>query len=172
MNLHHSVFKYFIAVSISVFLLSSAADAMQPRAGGLIGMNQNSNSFGALGDVDRTARQLRWLDLSDDQRQRLWAIADSYRNELREQRNALSDGQGAIQGMLISESYDPVQLSALADNQGNIVSRMIEQHAQMAREMASVLTTEQAELLLEQTQLRSIKRGQNDQLNTSGSIVQ
>jgi len=172
MNLYYSVFKYFIVVSVSALLLSNAAHAMQSRGDGLIGINQNSNSFGALGDVDRTARQLRWLGLSDDQRQQLWAIADSYRSELREQRDALSDGHTAIQEMLISENYDPVQLSALADSQGNIVARMIEQHAQMTREMASVLTAEQATLLLEQIQSRSIKSGQNDRLNTSDSIAQ
>ena len=126
MNLHHSLFKYFIAASISALLLSSAAQAMQPRGGGFIGMIQNSTSFGSLGDVDRTARQFRLLDLSDDQRQQLWTIADSFRVELREQQDALSDGHGAIQEMLISGNYDPVRLSALADNQGNIVARMIE----------------------------------------------
>ena len=71
--------------------------------------------------------------------------------------------------MLVSDGYDPVQLSALADNQGNFVARMIEQHAEMVRQMGSVLTAEQGALLLEQIQLRSIKRGQNysDRFNTS-----
>ncbi len=172
MSLHHSLFKYFIAISISVLLLSSAAHAMQPRGGGFIGMNQNNNSFGSLGDVDRTARQFRLLDLSDDQRQQLWGIADSYRSELREQQDALSDGHVAIQEVLSAESYDPVQLSALADNQGNIVARMIEQHAEMVREMGSVLTAEQAALFLEQIQSRSKNRGQSGRFNTSGDIAQ
>ncbi len=172
MSLHHSLFKYFIAVSISVLLLSSAAHAMQPRGGGFIGMNQNNNSFGSLGDVDRTARQFRLLDLSEDQRQQLWAIADSYRSELREQQDALSDGHVAIQEVLSAESYDPVQLSALADNQGNIVARMIEQHAEMVREMGSVLTSEQAALFLEQIQSRSKNRGQSGRFNTSGNVAQ
>ena len=172
MSLHHSLFKYFIAVSISVLLLSSAAHAMQPRGGGFIGMNQNNNAFGSLGDVDRTARQFRLLDLSEDQRQQLWVIADSYRSELREQQDALSDGHVAIQGVLSAESYDPVQLSALADNQGNIVASMIEQHAEMVREMGSVLTSEQAALFLEQIQSRSKNRGQSGRFNTSGNAAQ
>lgn len=170
MNLHHSLFKYFIATSISVLLLSTAAHAMQPRGGGFIGMNQGNNSFGSLGDVDRTARQFRLLDLSDDQRQQLWAIADSYRTELREQQDALSDGHGAIQALLISESYDPVQLSALADNQGNIVARMIEQHAEMVRQMGTVLTAEQVALFVEQVQSRSTNRSQNGRFGRSNTI--
>jgi len=169
MNLHHSLFKYFIAISISILLLSSAAHAMQPRGGGFIGMNQSNNSFGLLGDVDRTTRQFRFLDLSDDQRQQLWAIADSYRTELREQQDALSDGHGAIQELLISVSYDPVQLSALADNQGNIVARMIEQHAEMVRQMGSVLSAEQVALFVEQIQSRSINRSQNGRFGRSNA---
>ena len=123
-------------------------------------MHQNNNAFGSLGNVDRTTRQFRWLDLSDDQRQQLWTIADSYRTELREQQDALSDGHVAIQEMMISESYDPAQLSALAENQGDIVARMIEQHVAMVRQMGSVLTAEQATLIMEQMQSRSKNRSQ------------
>ncbi len=175
MNLHHSLFKYFIAISITVLLISSAAHAMQPRGGGFIGMNQSNNSFGSLGDVDRTARQFRLLDLSDEQRQQLWAIADSFRTELREQQDALSDGHSAIQALLISENYDPVQLSALADSQGNIVARMIEQHAEMVRQMGTVLSDEQLALFVEQIQSRSTNRGQNgrfSRFNTNDSAAQ
>ena len=169
MSLHHSLFKYFIAISISVLLLSSAAHAMQPKGGGFIGMNQNNNVFGSLGNVDRTTRQFRRLDLSDDQRQQLWAIADSYRTELREQQDALSDGHGAIQEMIISESYDPILLSTLAENQGDIVARMIEQHAEMVRQMGSVLSAEQIALFVEQIQSRSTKRSQNGRFGRSNT---
>ncbi len=170
MNLHHSISKYFIAIFITALLLSSATHAMQPMGGGFIGMNQNNNSFGSFSDVDRTARQFRILSLSDDQRQQLWAIADRFRVELREQQDALSDGHGAIQEMLISESYDSVQLSVLADNQGDIVARMIEQHAEMVRQMGSVLTPEQAELFVEQIQSRSKNHGRSGRFNKGGSI--
>ena len=159
MKMHHTLFKYFIAASISVLLLSSVAHATQPRGGGFIGMNQNSHFLGALGDVDRTARQFGSVDISDDQRQQLWAIADSFRAELREQQDASRDGHRAILELLVSDGYDPVQLSRLADNQGNFVARMIEQHAEMVRQMGSVLTAEQGALLLEQIQSSSIKRG-------------
>ncbi len=168
MNLHYSVSKYFIVASITVLLLSGAAHAMQPRGSGFIGMNQSNHSFGSFGDVDRTARQFRILGLSDDQRQQLWAIADSFRSELREQQDALGDGHKAIREMLVSESYDPVQLSALADKQGDIVASMIEQHAEMVRQMGSVLTSEQVTLFLENIQSRP-KRGR---LNTNDSVTQ
>jgi len=170
MNLHYSVSKYFIVASISILLLSSAAHAMQPRGSGFIGMNQSSNSFGSFGDVDRTARQFRSLGLSDDQRQQLWAIADSFRSELREQQDALGDGHEAIREMLVSESYDAVQLSALANKQGDIIASMIEQHAEMVRQMGSVLTSEQVTLFLENIQSRPKNRSKNGRFNTNGSV--
>ena len=168
MNVNYSNFKQSIAVFFTALLLSSAAHAMHPTGGGFIGMNQ-SNNFGSLGNVDRTTRQFRKLDLSDDQRQQLWAIADSYRTELRELQDALSDGHGAIQEIIISESYDSVQLSVLADNQGNIVTRMIEQHAEMVRQMGSILSAEQIALFVEQIQSRSTNRRQNGRLGRSNT---
>lgn len=171
MNINFSSFIQSIAVSFMTLLLSSAM-AMQPTGGGLIEMHHSNNAFGLLGNVDRTARQFRRLDLSDDQRQQLWAIADSFRTELREQQDALSDGHGAIREMIISESYDSVQLSALAENQGDIVARMIEQHATMVRQMISVLTAEQAALMIEQMQSRSKNRSQLGQFNTNTNVTQ
>ena len=169
MSINYSNFKQSIAVFFTALLLSSAAHAMQPIGGGFIGMHQNNNAFGSLGNVDRTTRQFRWLDLSDDQRQQLWTIADSYRTELREQQDALSDGHVAIQEMMISESYDSAQLSALAENQGDIVAQMIEQHVAMVRQMGSVLSAEQIALFVEQIQSRSTNRRQNGRLGRSNT---
>ena len=171
MSVNYSNFKQSIAIFFTALLLSSAAHAMQPTGGGFIGMHQNNNAFGSLGNVDRTTRQFRRLDLSDDQRQQLWTIADSFRTELREQQDALSDGHEAIQEMIISESFDSVQLSSLAENQGDIIARMIEQHAAMVRQMGSVLTTEQATLIMEQMQSRSENRSQLGRFNTSTNVA-
>ncbi|MGA7181118.1 MAG: Spy/CpxP family protein refolding chaperone [Thiobacillaceae bacterium] len=97
------------------------------------------------------------LNLTQEQRQSLYAIKHKYRPEQRDLRQLLSDNRKALAKM---DASDP-KLQELAEAQGTTVTDMIILRKKMRAEMEAVLTEDQRKTLHEMFERRRHHRGWN-----------
>jgi periplasmic protein CpxP/Spy len=97
------------------------------------------------------AMQLHGLDLSDVQRDKVFAIMHEQAPKLHEQMGRMHKAQAALREMALSGKLDDARANALSQDIGSAASAMALLHARADVQVAAVLTPEQRKRLAEQT---------------------
>ena len=97
-----------------------------------------SGRHGGQGD-----RFLRGLDLSDQQRDRIFEIRHAAAPKMREQAKALRETRGEFAKLALSSDYDEAKVRTLADRNAQAISEMAQLRARNMNEIYKVLTPEQ-----------------------------
>jgi protein CpxP len=95
------------------------------------------------GHRDGFHKQLRELDLSDEQREQVKAISQEIRPQFKEQGKALREVSKQIHTLTASDAYDAGQVAVLADQKGAIVAEMTKLKADRMSKVRAILTPEQ-----------------------------
>ena len=88
-------------------------------------------------------RLVRTLNLSDVQRDQVFAVVDRYQPTLRKLMFSLGDGRQALHGILAQGGFDPTQLQTAAATQGQTAEELYLTTARMLSEVSVLLTPEQ-----------------------------
>ncbi|MCD6673963.1 MAG: Spy/CpxP family protein refolding chaperone [Burkholderiaceae bacterium] len=99
--------------------------------------------FGARGHGRHGDAFLRGLDLSEQQRDRIFEIRHAAEPKMREQAKALRDTRGEFARLALSPGYDEAKVKALADRNAQAISEMAQLRARSMNEIYKVLTPEQ-----------------------------
>lgn len=105
---------------------------------------------------------LRGLDLSDEQRDRIFEIRHASAPKMREQAKVLREARGEFAKLALSSDYDEAKVQALAERNAKAVSEMAQLRAQSMNEVYQVLTPEQQAKVQERqakAQERQSRRG-------------
>lgn len=86
---------------------------------------------------------LRGLDLSDEQRDRIFSIRHEAAPKMREQAKALRGARAEFAKLALSAEYDEAKVKALADRNAQAMSEMAQLRAKSMNEIFQVLTPEQ-----------------------------
>jgi len=86
---------------------------------------------------------LRGLDLSEQQRDRIFEIRHAAAPKMREQAKVLRETRGEFAKLALSASYDEAQVKTLADRNAQAISEMAQLRARNLNEIYEVLTPEQ-----------------------------
>ena len=103
-------------------------------------------------------RFLRGLDLSDEQRDRIFEIRHAAAPKMREQAKTLRETRGEFAKLALSADYDEAKVKALADRNAQAISEMAQLRARNMNEIYQVLTPEQRTKVQER-QARRASRG-------------
>lgn len=156
-----------LAVPFLVSAQSSPADAPQAAPSrrleqqpvhwrhGVEGHRGGDALFGRRGYGDGF---LRGLDLSDQQRDRIFEIRHAAAPKMREQAKTLREARGAFAKLALSPDYDEAKVKALADRSAQALSVMAQLRARSMNEIYRVLTPEQ-QAKVQQRQERRAARG-------------
>lgn len=94
-------------------------------------------------------RFLRGLDLSDEQRDRIFEIRHAAAPKIREQAKVLRETRGEFSRLALSSEYDEAEVRALAERNAQAISEMAQLRARSMNEIYKVLTPEQQTKLQE-----------------------
>jgi len=143
-----------LAVPFLVSAQASPDDASPPTARtmkqpahwqhGSEGRGGGEHRFGRRGADHRHGdRFLRGLDLSDQQRDRIFEIRHAAAPKMREQAKVLRDTRGEFAKLALSPGYDEAKVKALADRNAQAISEMAQLRARNLNDIYKVLTPEQ-----------------------------
>ena len=88
-------------------------------------------------------RMMERLEVSDEQREKIWAVMDKNRPAMRQQMMAMMKNRKALQAAEQAEPFDAALVRQLADEHGRIKADMIVLRAQGQQEIKALLTPEQ-----------------------------
>lgn len=154
-------------------LIALAAGAMAPaqaEPGGGPGACRTSHGggerhgpmeFGGFGRFggDESGPMLRGLDLSAEQRDRIFELRHAQEPRQREQMKQLRASREALHDLARSDSFDAAQARALADQHAKAVSEMAMARAEFASKLRALLTPEQRQTLDERRARHEAARG-------------
>ncbi len=86
---------------------------------------------------------LRGIDLSDEQRDRIFEIRHVAAPKMREQAKVLREARGEFAKLALSSDYDEARVRALAERNAQAMSEMAQLRARSLNEIYKVLTPEQ-----------------------------
>ena len=86
---------------------------------------------------------LRGLELSDEQRDRIFEIRHAMAPKMREQAKVLREARGEFSKLALSSDYDEAKVQALAERNAKAISEMAQLRARSMNEIYKVLTPEQ-----------------------------
>lgn len=89
------------------------------------------------------ASLLRGLKLTEEQRDKIFAIEYAQMPEMREQHKAIEHARRDLREMVVSGRYDEARAKTLADALGRAVARAAQLRAQAGAKIMQVLTPEQ-----------------------------
>ncbi len=156
-----------LAVPFLVSAQSSAQNAPQATSAPMVksqhahwrhggeGHRGGEAMFGRRGHGDGF---LRGLELSDQQRDRIFEIRHAAAPKMREQAKALRETRGEFAKLALSPDYDAAKAKALADRNAQAISEMAQLRARSMNEIYQVLTPEQ-QAKVQQRQERRATRG-------------
>lgn len=113
---------------------------------------------GMHGDRAMGGAFLRGLDLTDEQRDRIFAIRHAAEPAMRDQMKVLRGARGEFARLALSSEYDESKVKELADRNAQAMSAMAQLRARTMNEMYRVLTPEQQARVKERQQ-RWAERG-------------
>ena len=116
--------------------------------------HHGERSHGVRGHGDRF---LRGLDLSDEQRDRIFEIRHAAAPKMREQAKVLRESRGEFATLALSADYDEAKVRALADRNAQAMSEMAQLRARSLNEIYTVLTPEQQAKLKERQSRRAAR---------------
>ena len=104
-------------------------------------MGENGGGIERLiGHLSRAADE---LELSDEQLDQMFAVADASRGELRDLMLHMRNNHKALRETARFENYDADAVSELAATQGDLTARMIVLGTRMRAEIMAILSPEQ-----------------------------
>lgn len=99
---------------------------------------------GAMGESGyHMMRLMEKLNLTKSQRDRIWKIVDTRRDQAREKMFALMSNRKALRTATTSNHYDAQKIRQLADAQGRLMADLMVIRAEAKHSIRSVLTPEQ-----------------------------
>ena len=101
---------------------------------------------------------LRGLQLSEEQRDKIFAITYAQMPQEREQRKAIEHARRDLHQMVASGQYDEARARALTETLGRAVARSAQLHAQAGAKIMEVLTPEQRKQISEREARRVAER--------------
>ena len=138
------MFKIKVVSILALLLITGMAQAGHGGEGprGMPGM-MGEDAGGIERLVHHLSRAAEKLELSDEQLDQMFAVADGSRGELRELMLQMHDNQKALREMTRLENYDADAVSDLATTQGDLTARMIVLGTRMRAEIMAILSPEQ-----------------------------
>ncbi|MDE2202876.1 MAG: Spy/CpxP family protein refolding chaperone [Burkholderiaceae bacterium] len=139
-----------LMLSCAALAQTAAPDAAplspMPRGPGMMG--RGAGQMGPIGPHGMGphhggANFLRGLNLTEAQRDKIFAIEYAQMPEAREQRKAIDHARRDLRAMVVSGQYDEARAHALTDALGRAVAREAQLRAQAGVKIMQVLTPEQ-----------------------------
>lgn len=99
-----------------------------------------------MGMGDRMMPMLRMmekLNVTDEQRDKIWAVMDKNRSAVREHITEMMQNRKALRAVVEAEPFDATLVRKLADSQGRAKADMIVLRARGRQEIKALLTPEQ-----------------------------
>lgn len=147
--------RLLLAAALALPCLAQAQDAPRPAppAGppGLPQERPGPRPFGH-GGADAAPPYLRGLDLSEAQRDRLFAVLHAQAPLLREQHKLARNAHEALHALAASDKFDEAKGAALAQSAGQAMARIALQHARTEQQIMALLTPPQRKQLEQREQ--------------------
>jgi len=121
-----------LAATAAVMAFAGAASAFGPKGG-------------LFGPAMREARMAEMLELTDEQRARVFAVMDEARPEARRIVQALRANRSELEAARETGDFDEAKVKALAERQGELVAEMIVLKSRVQSEVQALLSDEQRE---------------------------
>lgn len=93
--------------------------------------------------VENVLRAIKRLDLSDEQKEGIWATAHELKGELRPLMMEMHNGQKQLREMIVSGNIDQQAVAALAKKEGNLTEQRILLSSKAVANILGQLTDEQ-----------------------------
>lgn len=122
------------------------------------GHSHHGAGYGMQGERSMGGALLRGLDLTDEQRDRIFAIRHAAEPAMRDQMKVLRGARGEFSRLALSGEYDEAKVKELADRNAQAMSTMAQLRARTMNEIYRVLTPEQQATVKERQQ-RWAERG-------------
>jgi len=146
--------KFKLITILTLLAVSMAAYAGPGGAGRGPGMRAGPGTLDRM--VQHLARAADKLQISDEQMDKIFAVADASRGDYRQLDRQIRDNRKALRAVVESDPYDPQAVAELADIQGNLTTQLIVLNARVRADIRLLLTPEQRERI---KQHRSQRRG-------------
>jgi protein CpxP len=149
-----------LVAAIPVLILSGPVSAF--KGGHCLergGLHQRLTGMGGMpfgGRMGGMLRMMDALDLTKEQREKIWNIMDEKRTQLRTYMISMHEGRKQVHEAAAEGDYDAAQVRKLADAQGKAMADLIVLRTSTRVEVQSVLTPEQQAKFKE---LRDQRRG-------------
>lgn len=122
------------------------------------GHSHHGAGYGMHGDRAMGGAFLRGLDLTDEQRDRIFAIRHAAEPAMRDQMKVLRGARSEFSGLALSSEYDESKVKELADRNAQAMSTMAQLRVRTMNEIYRVLTPEQ-QATVKERQARWSERG-------------
>jgi protein CpxP len=120
------------------------------------GMGMGGPGFGSEMRIEHMTEE---LGLSAEQRDKLRAVVDKNRPQMRALHDQMTDNRKQLQALMQQGGAKDADLRKVADAQGKLIADMIVQRHKLRGEIAAVLTPEQREVFQNRFQHRGPYRG-------------
>ena len=110
------------------------------------GLHKQSTGMGGMPFGGRMGGMLRMMDtlnLTKEQREKIWSIMDEKHTQRRTYMISMYEGRKQIHEIAAEGSYDEAQVRKLADAQSKSMADLIVLHTQTQAQIQSILTPEQ-----------------------------
>lgn len=151
--MHKSIKTLFVGTALAGSVLAGLAYAMPPGGGPGCAHGAGARGLGHHGLDSESAveRMTQRLDLSTEQRDKVRAIVDKARPQMRALRDQLSDNRQKLRALMQSGNAKEADIRKLADTQGKLMADKIVQRSRVHNEINAVLTPEQRETWQQQS---------------------
>ena len=130
-------------IGLGVITVPLLADG-QRHCGGKQGSYSMMGGHGFGKDADRMIGKIAHkLDMTEEQRDQAFAIADKYRPEVREAKFSMRENMKNLHQLNSAAAGYAEKTETLADQQGDLIANMIKLRTAMRAELEQILTVEQ-----------------------------
>ena len=153
-----------ISLLIAVLLLA-ASTAFAERGPRHDRMNQRPGGEFGTQVIEHLTRAIRQLDLSDEQRESIRSDLKGLKESLQPTIKELHQGRKELHGLVTADSYDADAVSAIAENQGDLVAEITTIASGAAAGVLAQLSDEQrAELMAMGEERRAHREGHREKM--------
>lgn len=125
-----------LALSATTILQASPIGSCEPGARHAMFQGKQGRHAGPM-------KMLRKLDLTEEQQDKVFELMHEQKPAMRDKMKEMRQARQAIHEVVLSDKYDPKQVSLLADKQGKLVAEMIKMRTKNFNQVYSMLTPEQ-----------------------------
>lgn len=159
-NLSHHLRPHFLGAALALTLpFAALADHGGPGSCGGPGLHGDGPGMMHGGHPGMMPPQLRGLNLTDAQRDKIFEIMHAQMPQMREQAKATAQAADALRKLAASPDYDEAKARAAADALGKASADMALARAATERKVYEVLTPEQRKQMAEMKPGEPPRRG-------------